>query len=283
MSYFLTKVWGWHEPIGPLVFGDPGWRENARAKLRPGDLVVLVGTKDQPTLPEEQGRLLGIMQPTTEPVMSLDFPREYRQRDYDDEGKFKWPYGLLNARAWTLLDRPLLTSIAKRDFNMDAVRGIVPLADDEAALVAKINTREAELARPTAQAQDRIARATGQRQFAAPPPSTTRRGVMHMRRANALTYLFRLAGANRASFKVGWAFDVKLRRRGFNHAAMPGLGGIEYQPVLTKRWHTAREAFRMEQTLLRTFQSYRHPDNQEVLAGISESELKEAWYQLVQE
>ncbi len=42
---FITKVWGFSPPVGPLQFSSDGWRRNAREVLKPGDLVVLVGTK----------------------------------------------------------------------------------------------------------------------------------------------------------------------------------------------------------------------------------------------
>src|SRR4051794_19572679 len=107
MAFYLTKVWGFSVPCGPLQFSTRGWRDRAREMLSVGDLVVLVGTKEPPTIDEEQGRLLGIMEPTTNPVMSLDFPLETFPHDFTEQG-YRWPYALLNRRAWQLLDRPLL-------------------------------------------------------------------------------------------------------------------------------------------------------------------------------
>jgi hypothetical protein len=97
---YMTKVWGFSAPVGPLQFSTQGWRDNARADLKPGDLVVLVGTKGHPTDLSDQGRVLGMMEPTTEVVMSLDFEMHPRPTDFDDEGQYRWPYGLLNRRAW---------------------------------------------------------------------------------------------------------------------------------------------------------------------------------------
>src|SRR5690348_5207000 len=99
MTVFLTKVWGFGEPVGPLQFSSPTWRDKAGARLEPGDLVVLVGTKDEPTSGEERGRLLGLMEPTSEPVRSLDFQLARKAHDYDEDGRYRWPYGLLNKRA----------------------------------------------------------------------------------------------------------------------------------------------------------------------------------------
>ena len=281
MAYFMTKVWGFGEPVGPMLFGSAGWRDNAVAKLSRDDLVVLVGTQAEPTPEEERGRLLGIMQPTAEAVMSLDFPLEPEAVDYDEDGNYRWPYGLLNSRAWLLLDRPLLSEISDRHFAMNSAKGIVALTEGEAAMVSALAKREVELLKPSASAVNRIHQAGGHTGDSAPPPSTTRAGVMHMRQANAQTYLLELVGAKQASFKVGWAFDYNLRMRSFNHASMPSLGGIEYQGLLFHRWHTAREAFRMEQTLLRKFQRYQHRENREILVGVVKSELEAAWYDLI--
>jgi hypothetical protein len=236
---------------------------------------------DEPTDPDERGRLLGIMEPTAEPVMSLDFAHIHRARDLDKQGNHKWPYGLLNSRAWTLLERPRVEQVSKRKFAMDAVSGIVALNDEETDIIEALAKREAKMAVPSAGAQVRIARAGGPR-FAAPPPNTTRAGIMHMRRAPASTYLFELAGASKPSFKIGWAFDWKKRLRGFNHTSMPDLGGIHYKGILTQNWHTAMEAFCMEQRLLQEFQSFRHKANGEVLFDVDRDRLKSAWYRFVQ-
>src|SRR5256885_103412 len=100
MTVYMTKVWGFGVPCGPLQFSTAGWREKARRLLNPGDLVVLVGTKGRQTDSQFQGRALGIMEPTTEVVSSLDFDLQERPIDYDSEGNYRWPYGFLNRRAW---------------------------------------------------------------------------------------------------------------------------------------------------------------------------------------
>lgn len=277
MTHFITKVWGWREPIGPLVFGSTGWRNNALEKLRPNDLVVLVGTTDEPTKPSEQGRLLGIMEPTSELVRSLDYPLPTLDRDFDEDGNYKWPFGLLNVRAWTLEERPLLTDISDRRFSMDAVKGIVALTDDEARKVDALVKRPADMATATAVAQERISRATGRQNYTAPPPTTTRHGIMHMRRARAFTYLMELVGAAEPTHKIGWAFDWQARERAFNHHALPELGGLRYKTVQHHLWSTASEAFRMEQTLLRRFHASRQSFNNEVIVGVGRADIDRAW------
>jgi hypothetical protein len=201
MTVFMTKTWGFSDPCGPLQFSTEGWRARARAELRPGDLVVIVGTKELPTQPSEQGRLLGIMEPTTEVVLWQDFELPTRPEDFDDEGEYRWPFGLLNSAAWKIadLDRRRLEDVTSREFHMDAVLGIVPLTEREAAAVAELGREPIELLLPV-RARARIEGEETARRRAAPPPTTTRQGVMHLRGAPAYTYLMAIEGAEHTHF-----------------------------------------------------------------------------------
>ena len=242
MRLFLTKVWGWGLPVGPLQFSARGWRERALAMIEPGDRVVLVGTKGERTPDNMKGRILGAMEPTKDRVMSLDFAVPRFEGDKMD-GQYKWPYGLNNSRAWSFPSRPFLSDIISRSFNMDSAQGIVRLTDEESERIMGLEWRNEELLRRTAHSEARV---NSKKQPTAPPPTTSRRGVMHMRRANAFTYAMKIEGARSGAFKVGWAFDYKRRAEDFNHAAMPDLGGLRYIPVFFHLWDTARMAFSME-------------------------------------
>ena len=208
---YLTKVWGFDSPVGPLQFGTRGWRDNARQLLRPGDTVLLVGTMDEPTAADERGCILGVMEPTTEIVDSLSFQLPMAEADFDGQGAYRWPFGLLNVRAWRVAGKPLLTVLSLRTFNMNAALGIVPLTDEEAFRAEQLILTPVPLLEPSPHAQRRVTRLTGIR-YVAPVPTTTRAGIMHMRTANASTYLMELVGAAEPSFKVGWAFDPVIPR-----------------------------------------------------------------------
>lgn len=277
MKLFLTKVWGWDAPVGPMQFSTSGWRDNALRQLEPGDRVVLVGTMGDQTPEDMKGRILGVMEPLREPVMSMDFAVRARPGDFVD-GEYKWPVGLMNMHAWSLPERPKLTQISDRKFSMDSAQGIVPLTDDEAVRILALEWSAEALLQPTAQAQARMAKKHGAAKRTAPPPTTTRRGVMHMRRAPAYTYAMKVTGAHPNAFKVGWAFDFKLRAQQFNHAAMPGLGGLEYRPFRFHLWDTARQAYAMEQALLSHLSDRLHPDNREIVQGLSDDALDMAWF-----
>lgn len=278
MTMFLTKVWGFGEPVGPLQFSTSGWRDNALRQLKPGDLVLLVGTTGEPTLPGKRGRVLGIMEPTSEPVMSLDYDLQPTDEDFVD-GEYKWPFGLMNLRAWEIPDGPLLSSLIPRKFAMDSAQGIVPLTPSEEGQVRALPWLEVPLLKATAQAQERLARKYGGTKRSPPPATTTRTGVMHMRRAPAFTYAMGIKGATQVAFKIGWSFDYKQRADQFNHAAMPDLGGLEYAPFRFHLWDTARQAFHMEQRLLVRFDKHRSRRNHEILVGVTAKDLEAMWIQ----
>lgn len=277
MTLYLTKTWGFSVPSGPMQFSVNGWRTRAQGMLKPGDLVVIVGTKGIETLEEEQGRLLGIMEPTRHVVSSLDYGLARGPQDFNKAGDYKWPYGLELLRAWRFDDpRPLLTDLVARRFNMDAVQGIVALEADEAARILALPRSQVGLLSPIA-ARARVEGADAARRKAAPPPTTQRTGIMLMRRAPAFTYAMEILGAKEPAIKIGWAFDWSQRERTFNHTAMPAIGGLRYKTELHHLFDTAREAFRMEQSLLARFDQRRHPHNAEIVTPATLDDVKVAW------
>lgn len=282
MTTFLTKVWGFDAPCGPLQFGESGWRDRARQLLAGGNhRVILVGTLGPMTAEHQRGCILGMMEPTTEPVGWLDFKIETREEDFT-HGQYRWPYGLHNRRAWRFLEPyTRLKDLTDRKFTMDAAAGIVAIDDDLATRIFALPHDEVDLLPLVAAAEARIgtnAKITPRR---APPPSTTRTGIMHMRRAPASTYAFRIEGATGSFYKIGWAFDHEQRRRQFNHAALPVIGGLHYKGGFTQLWDTARQAFAMEQAIFVVLDCNRLNENHEVVQ-VSQQELQTVWTRAVQ-
>lgn len=284
MTVWMTKVWGFGEPVGPLQFSTEGWRARARSQLQRGDVVVLVGTKGGETQEGERGLLLGMMEPTTEPVMALDYLKAERDEDFNERGEYKWPFGLLNRAAWRFDEpRKRLSDVSTRGFAMDSAQGIVALTAEEGARALALPRTPAPLA-VSVQAAARIHGDEIARRQGAPPPTTTRRGSMHMRRARAFTYALKLSapqGGGRppvhVGYKVGWAFDWEARMRAFNHASLPKLGGLTYSAGMKTLWGTAMDAYRMEQAVLKRFDKTRHAGNHEVIEGVGKDQLELAW------
>jgi len=98
-----------------------------------------------------------------------------------------------------------------------------------------------------------------------------------MRREPANTYVMRIEGASSPSFKIGWAFNSTRRQREFNLYALPTLGGLAYKPFLSQKWDTAKNAFLMEQAILKRFTSQRHSHNSEVICNVSDQQIQSVW------
>jgi hypothetical protein len=159
---------------------------------------------------------------------------------------------------------------------MDSASGIVPLTREEAQRIERLPKREIPLLSPI-RAFARIEGDDIARRRAAPPPTTKRTGVMHLRRAPAYTYAMKIEGVPASSFKIGWAFDYKYRERDFNLSSLPQLGGLRYKTALYHLWDTARAAYKMEQAILRQFDAQRHRANREVLYSIEYAALELSW------
>ncbi|MGO1076292.1 GIY-YIG nuclease family protein [Inquilinus sp. CA228] len=277
MAIYMTKTWGFDAPCGPLQFGERGRMVAAMQVLRPGDLVVIVGTQGKETAEADRGKILGMVEPTTESVPSLAFRLRTRPEDFVD-GEYRWPWALKIRDAWQFDEpRRSLKNVSTRSFGMDAASGIVALLEAEAAAILALpRTRIAVMPAVVDETLD-----PGVARKRAPPPMTTRRGVMFLRNTEAFTYLMSVESHKHLAYKIGWAFDVKLRERQFNRASMPELGGARYKAVLEQRWPTARQAFRMEQALLKSFDAIRHPRNSEIVWPIPLGDLQKAWTRYV--
>jgi hypothetical protein len=272
MALWMTKVWGFDIPAGPLQFSRPGDRTNALRDLKPGDKVVLVGTMNAGhTVEADRGKILGIVEPTNRLVRSLDFDIARHPNDMED-GSFKWPHGIHISRAWRVLEPPLLSDVTVRKFGQNSATAIVQLTEIEAEQIQRLEIEEVERLQPWQAIDPDDGRGGG-----APPPSTQRNGVMHMRTACASTYAFWIEHASGPAIKVGWAFDPESRIRQFNLISAPKLGGLNYKPLHAEKWPTARQAFKMERALLEYFGSRRHPSNREMITPINKDEFQSVW------
>ena len=119
---------------------------------------------------------------------------------------------------------------------------------------------------------------TARRRGAPVPTEGVRYGIMHMRRAPAFVYWFRLEVRGEVvGHKIGWAFDWKQRLRQFNSVSLNTLGGLLYKASKYQLFNSASEAFRVEQQILKDCDGCRHPSNREVLSGINTLQVEEVW------
>lgn len=277
MTLYMKKVWGYKAPSAPLQFSERGAMMTAREIIGPDDRVVIVGTLGDETAPEDQGMLLGLMEVSGEPVSSLDYylNHDLKPQDLDENGNYRWPHGLSVRRAWHFDEpRTKLSDVSDRSFGRLGAATITALTDEEAERILRLPRHEIAVRGISHRAATEKARRQGR---SGPPPATTRTGVMHLRRASAFTYAMSIGGITESYFKIGWAFDVKLRENQFNLASLPELGGVRYVTALSQYWPTAMEAFQLEQALLKQFTSLRHAHNAEVVGPLSMNDLRKIW------
>ena len=89
MQVFAKRFYGFDPARRPIIgFGMEGNRDALIATSRPGDLLVFVGTKGEPTKPEERGKLLGIVEFARIPVDATDVvdPAVLEPHDFRTDG-----------------------------------------------------------------------------------------------------------------------------------------------------------------------------------------------------
>lgn len=280
MAVYFKKYWGFPEPAGPLVFSRAGWRERARKDLVDGDLVIIAGTTGEETAEPDRGLVLGILEPSREPVAAIDFiDKDYvPEHQLDSDGHYRWPYGLLTRRAWKLVDRPPLRDLLRQHRNnREGASGLCLLTDEEAALVGRLRKEEIGLKQPLYSTMVRLYGEEEARRKYSPPPSNERAGSTSLGEGPAATYAMELVGASKMAFKIGRAKNWQARAKTFNQHAIPSLGGIKYKPILHHEWPCAQKAHDMEQELLSLLDDFRLSENHEVVVGITLQRLESAW------
>jgi len=183
---FVSKVWGFDNPSGPLVFNSAGWRRNSARRLKAGDRVILVGTRGEETPAPDRNRVLGMMEPSTVEVATSDFivPDRADRRLFREDGAYRWPYGLLNHRAWQFAPGLFLDAVAPREanpFGTAAAAGIVPLTAEEEARVLAHPYHEISLLRSISTDRKLYGEDEARKRNAPPPTEGARRGIMQMR------------------------------------------------------------------------------------------------------
>jgi hypothetical protein len=197
------------------------------------------------------------------------------------DGSYRWPFGLLNYRAWEFEPGLFLDQVALREgnpFGSAAAAGIVPLTAEEEARVLSHPFHEIELLR-SVNSDRKLYGADGPRRRGAPAPAEgVRRGIMHMRKEPAYVYWFRLETDGKiVGHKIGWAFDWRRRLQQFNSVSLFALGGLLYKVDREQRFDTARMAFSVEQRILSALDAQRHRDNREVISSISRKAIEDIW------
>ena len=261
---FLTKVWGLSPDNYPaLGFNTQGARHKFIRESSPGDWVVLAGTRSAPTPPEEQGRLLGMVQlgrqeiDVEEVLRSVETP--IPDNHYLEDGTYRWPFGLPMLRALRFPDRPDLKEVLGSylpgtqwaSFALDLAEKV---GAEAPALVGALRTEPIEIVEaPAIVRQQATQEALTLHLENGPGPTgpgpSTSRAATERTTGTAWAYLLELRGGSRMVYKVGYSSDVARRVQELNKGLVSAITGFSWHTARTQRFKNEDAAYRFEQEL----------------------------------
>ena len=278
---FGTWFWGFDPTLHPFAgFTHGGSRDTLLKRARRGDLILVVGTQNEPTAPEDRGRILGLIEFLHSPMQAEDLfpPGAVLPERLFDNGKFKWPFAVPAARAWLISSKPHIRDVIGRQLTSAAITGTDRLSPEEVASILQLETVEVELPPSAAQLKQQRLLAPSARMDPAkngqpgPPPSEWST-ITAREDGPTATYLMRFGNEN--VWKVGISQNVKERCKTLNFSVPSEvLDGRCWQVNLTQQWPNGAPAYEMEQALLAHLRAY-GTVNERVRA--SESVVHRAW------
>lgn len=260
MKIFATRVWGYHPATWPLVtFNTQGNLNNLLNKSENGDVVVFVGTKTENTHPDEQGRLLGMVQFSRDPIDTLSVLRtEDLLPEHYVNGQFKWPKAVAMTRAWEFEDIPLpyLTDVFHRQLPRNATYQAVELNDEDAEVVRNLAAKEIDL--PEINVLEGLDQSDRQKyrksRNQGPVPSAWKGGGRRTLGHKSATYAMRFG--NTECWKIGWTIDVTNRINALNKHVPMEITKQNWEVYRLKSWENETLAYEMEQSVLKGLVKY---------------------------
>lgn len=278
---FATKVWGLGgETWGALGFSKEGVRNNLAGLFKPDDFVLYLGNFSEPTKPEEQGRLLGLVKisPTHVDTENLVEPSIWRGHLDNNGGKPKWPFGLPLIEVWRFTsdplpkERDLLPRFAEEGLAMKLATNFEELSDLETRSVLNLPRKRIEniYASPAIKAaQDRESiRAGLQGACKGPSPILGKREIL-LSVKEFCTYCMELmtteasfqafgvrleVNDKRRLYKIGWAVNATSRQRALNFG-FPNPKILGWRPILVQKRKSQLDAYNLEQAILSALES----------------------------
>jgi|GEM_PF-1532175 len=282
-QWFLTKEWGFTPNTFPLVgFGQDAAREKFLREARPGDWLVIAGTKGKQTGPGDRGRLLGMCRAgkprvEVEPILAeLGTPILDEHRD--EQGRYRWPHGLPMLEARAFVSKPDLKEVFG-DYlpGLEWATYALRLDDDRVAAIEALAWEPVALPSvPSLRAAQALSNALGAGGPSGPRPSLSRTGSERQDQG-ASAYVFRLqGGVVPNAFKIGFSTDVPERLKTQNKQIRPTVTGCSWELVLTQNFPAEEQAFRFEQELIDRLRDRLVPPEAEIVS-IQFKRLQTAW------
>ncbi len=291
---FLTKTWGFDPEHYPtLGFSHEGARENFLRQASHGDWITIAGTKGEPTVPQEQGRLLGMCQVGHEKVDADAILRAIgtplSPHMLDNQGYFIWRWAMPITQAVFFDPQPDLKDVlgsylpgqvwaayardVGSELGIEAVEAILSLATKPCA-IAKVPQLEKEAAFSQAMTLHRRYGSSG-------PPPTEKRAASERELGVGYAYAFVLLESKvPGAVKIGSTKDPQERLVTLNKELRPHLTGCRWEPRLGQIFPSETLAYRFEQLLLRHFRDRLVPGDREVVT-VPVAELERAWTDLL--
>lgn len=281
MNIFATRVWGFDPAHWPVIpFGREGDRDGLLRKSAVGDRIVFVGTQNEPTDENQRGKLLGMAEIGRRTVDTLDVVDKdfLNSNSYDEQGRFKWPKGLLMIRAWRFERQPLLLDVLTAQLPRAATSQAVLLSPEDATSVLALNTIEVTLpdSEPLGKARLLDQALNVGKPTTGPMPSSWSGSTGRDVSREAFTYAFRFGKTN--IWKIGHAVDVSQRLGQVNlhipSEVVPDRWNFAYE----QKWPDEVAAYSMEQRVLNALNQYRTVNER---IKCTESEVVSAWLQAI--
>jgi hypothetical protein len=277
MQVFAKRFWGFDPARWPIIsFGLEANRDALIQASVPGDLIAFIGTQDDPTEPQDRGRLLGLSEVGRLPIDSLEVlePGNIRDVDYDSRGRFKWPKALPMLRAWRFVDKPLVMEVLRQQLTYEAtIRAVLLDEIDQAAVLElkreEVSVPDVEIVRRHRELADGL---SGIGPTRGPTPSSWTGIVSRNSASAATTYAFRFGSRN--VWKIGHAQDLASRLADVNKHVPHEVLHERWSVAWKQPWQTQNAAFEMEQRVF-TLLDARRTEGERL--NCTEAELREAW------
>ncbi len=295
MKVYLTKTWGFGFDTFPaLSFSEKGNRDGLLRTYKEGDWIAIAGTLSAPTAPEERGRLLGMVQVSRTIVDANEWAKTHYAgftELFDENGNYKWPYGLRITRVVRFDETPDLKEVVG-----DYLTGLVWAAtardvgkhigeEAKEAILSLPNTEQAvslpeDLSREAIGAEA-VFNARNTYTYTGPLPSFSRKA--HCREDDggfAYALRFFRDGKPTNAFKIGSTNDVERRFSEHMKGICTPLTKSHWEVFLYMGFQSERTAFDFEQALLSEFASMKIDDEREIVR-VASDDLQIAWQVLL--
>lgn len=278
MNIFITRVWGFDPENWPVIpFIKDGHRDKLLRESSPGDLIVFVATKGDPTLEELRGRLLGMAEIGREAVDTLDVIGDgpHEPWAYNEKGQFRWPKAIPMLKAWRFKPQPMLLDVIDRQLPRSATSQGVLLSANDADAVRNLKKTEVVEIKKTetlkqAQLLGKALSASGQ--TTGPKPSSWTGETGRDVNRTSFTYAFRFGDTD--IWKIGHTIDVEKRLKEVNLHIPSEVIPCQWVSRYAQRWGSEPDAHAMEQRVLEALEKKRTEGER---VKCTERELLSAW------